>query len=395
MVNTGVFAVFKSCRAWMALCLSVWLIAWPSPPVEGGQFDKKESADMRRMDQGASEEEAGGADNAGPIPTEFELAGVAARLSGLLESNFEYLDVSDTGDKNSRRGTDFFMSTLGIALRLFFNDWSKAKLAVAAEDIGRDDGSGRVLLDEATLTVKCPWAPLYLHGGKSVMPFGAFEDHLISGTLTEDLYEIDQWGATIGATPDFLGAELSLSVYREPQIIENLSNFNPDAYRRVRKNGGACQSFVLNAALEPLEDTLYVRAFFDSEPGFGNRNQTIGGALTLDVWSLSLDLEYIAALTREKGINEEENKESAWLIGLSFDLLDSLELAARCEVFRDDDIGRQDEVLDYRLVAGFNYSFLKYAVFSFEYGFLKFEREKGSSAADRQNAIQVQLALEF
>jgi two-component system OmpR family response regulator len=49
--------------------------------------------------------------------------------------------------------------------------------------------SGKIVLDEAILTLKCPSPPLYLHGGKSAMPFGAFEDHLISGTLTEDLYE--------------------------------------------------------------------------------------------------------------------------------------------------------------------------------------------------------------
>jgi hypothetical protein len=70
------------------------------------------------------------------------------------------------------------------------------------------------------------------------MPFGAFEDHFISGALTESLYEIDQWGATLGITPDFLGADFSLSVYREPEVIENLRNFNPDAYRRARVKRG-------------------------------------------------------------------------------------------------------------------------------------------------------------
>jgi hypothetical protein len=88
--------------------------------------------------------------------------------------------------------------------------------------------------------------------------------------------------------------------------------------------------------LEPLEDTLFVRAFFDSEQGVGRRNRSAGGALRVEAWKIGLDLEYIAALTREKGENREENKESAGLVGLSFDFLDSLELAARYEAFHDD-----------------------------------------------------------
>ncbi len=144
-------------------------------------------------------------------------------------------------------------------------------------------------------------------------------------------------------------------------------------------------------------------AFYDSEPGDGRRNESIGGAFTLNFWKFILDTEYITALQRENGEDGEENKESTAVVGLAFDVLDSLQLATRYAVFDDDNPGDQDEVLDYRFVAGFNYSFtdvvdisiLEDAVFSFEYRFSKYEKEKGSEAADSQNMLQFQVALEF
>ena len=90
-------------------------------------------------------------------------------------------------------------------------------------------------------------------------------------------------------------------------------------------------------------------------------------------------------------------------MGLAFDVSDSLELATRYAFFDDDNQGDQDEVLDYRIVAGFNYSllefvnfsFLEMAKLSFEYRFSKYEKEKDSDAANSQNMFQFQLALGF
>ena len=116
-------------------------------------------------------------------------------------------------------------------------------------------------------------------------------------------------------------------------------------------------SYIANVTLEPVEDTLTVSAFYNSEPGDGRRNESIGGAFTLNFWKFILDTEYITALQRENGEDGEENKESTAVVGLAFDVLDSLQLATRYAVFDDDNPGDQDEVLDYRFVAGFNYSF--------------------------------------
>ena len=295
------------------------------------------------------------------------------------------------------------MSTAELGLRVFFNSWSKAKIVAAAEDVGKQGDDGKVLLNEAIVTLKSPQAPLYLVAGKTVMPFGVFEDHLIEGTLAEDLYEIDQWGATVGFNPDFYGLDISFSVYRKPQVVENLQNFDTHEFRPERQKEDQFKSFIASVALEPFEDALTLNAYFDSEPGDGHRNQSIGGAFSLHYWKFILDAEYITALDREKGENGEENKESAGVVGLAFDLLDSLQLATRYEVFSDGNRGDQDEVLDYRIITGFNYSlldlinadFLNDMTLSFEYRYSKYEKEIDSEAANSQNMFQFQLAFEF
>jgi hypothetical protein len=245
--------------------------------------------------------------------------------------------------------------------------------------------------------------PLYIVGGKTVMPFGVFEDHLIEGTLAEDLYEIDEWGVTLGFKPDLYGLDISFSVYRDPQVIENLQDFDTHDFRAQRRKEDDFRSLISSASLEPIEDTLALSAYFDSEPGDGKRNQSIGGALSLNYWKFILNAEYITALSREKGRNGQENKESATVVGLSFDLLDAVRLAARYAVFNDDNRGDQDQVLDYRIVAGFNCSlldlisvpFLTDAALLFEYRYSRYEKEIGSQAANSQNMYQVQLVLGF
>ena len=364
---------------------------------QGDQETKQQLKKIDEIEEKEEEEERAGALN----PIIQEIFGKKVRLNGLVELNYEYLDVDDIGDENSGSSSDFFISTAELALRVFFNEWSKTKIVVTAEDVGQQGEDGKIRLDEAIATLKSLHLPLYLIGGKTVMPFGVFEDHLIEGTLAEDLYEIDEWGATLGFNPDFYGLNLSFSIYEDPQVIENLQNFDTHDFRPERQKEDKFRSFITNVTLEPIEDSLILSAYYDSEPGDGNRNQTVGGALTLKYWKFTLDAEYITALTREKGENEEENKESAGVVGLAFDLLDSWQLATRYEVYDDDNPGDQDEVLDYRIVAGFNYSlldvfnfsYLTDALFSFEYRYSKYEKETGSEAANSQNMFQFQLAL--
>jgi hypothetical protein len=235
------------------------------------------------------------------------------------------------------------------------------------------------------------------------MPFGRFEDRLIAGTLTEDLYEVDQWGTIIGFRPDYHELDVSLSVYRNPNIIENLQDFETHEFRSDRPKDGNFQSFISNITVTPIEDMLAFGLFYNTEPGDGRRNQSMGGALTLEIDPLILDIEYITALAREKGANGEQNRESAGLIGAAIDLLDSFQLAVRYERFWDDTQPDRDEVLDDRMAAGFNFypceyfrlSLVEDITISFEYRHSRYEKEPDSQADDSQDMLLIQLVLEF
>jgi hypothetical protein len=379
----------------------IFLQVYPAK-AENNEEDHEVKQRLKKIEETEEKEEE--KERAGALnPIIQEIFGEKVRLNGGIELNYEYLDVKDIDDENSGSSSDFFMSTAEMAFRVFLSDWSKAKVVVTAEDVAKQGDDGKIRLDEAIATLKGLQVPVCLIGGKTVMPFGVFEDRLIEGTLTEDLYEIDEWGATLGFNPDFYGLDISFSVYRDAQVIENLQNEDTHEWGPNRQKEGRFRSFIANVTLEPIEDTLTTSAFYDSEPGDGKRNQSIGGAFTLSYWKLTLDAEYITALEREKGENDEENKESAGVVGVAFDLLDSLQLATRYEVFSDDTRGDQDEVLDYRIVAGFNYSLLNWAnfsfltdaVLSFEYRHSKYEKETGSDATNSQNMFQFQLILGF
>jgi hypothetical protein len=316
-------------------------------------------------------------------------------LSGFVELNYDYVDVSDTANENSDSTSDLYLSSVELALRVFFNKWAKAKIVVNAEDVGMDNIDGQISLDEAIVTLKCPWIPLYFIGGKTELPFGVFEEHMIGGTLTEDLYEVNDVGVTLGFAPDIYGLDISVTAYEGQNIIENLEDFGTHEFSPGRMKEEDVDSFIASVTLEPLEEILSLAVFYNSEPGDGNRNRSIGGALTLNVWKFVFDTEYITALEREKGGDGKENKENACFVALAFQPSEKLELATRYEVFNDDRSGDQDEILDYRYLAGFNYSFFDFATYSFEYRHSRFEKESGSNAADEQNELRFQLALKF
>jgi hypothetical protein len=318
-------------------------------------------------------------------------------LGGFIDLDFDYYDRSDISDKNSDSTSDLGLGSVDLELRVFFNEWAKTKIVLAADDVGKEDGDENIKLDEAIMTLECPRVPLYFTGGLTTLPFGVFEDRLIIAPITEDLYEVDTVGATLGFTPDFYGLDISITVYEGQEIIENLEDFGAHDFTDGRQEEDDVNSFIANVTLEPVEDMLSLGVFYDSEPGDGDRNQTIGGAFTLHVWKFSLDAEYITALEREKGKNEEENKDSAWVVGLAFRPLESvpLEFVTRYEDFDDDQSGGQDEVLDYRCVAGFSYKFLKWATFFFEYDYWKYERDSSRVAAGRVNSLHFRIGLAF
>lgn len=312
----------------------------------------------------------------------------------LAELGYEYSDISDTGDRKSGQEDDFFIDVVEVDIEIFLSDWLKTTTIAGIENIGKNGDDPKPFLDEATLRLRSPRLPIYSVIGKRTQPFGILEDHLISGTLLEDLYEIAEVGATVGVVPDYLGLDLSLTVYKNRTIIENLNNFDTHDYKDNRQLDDE-GSVIANLTVAPAEKALFISAYYNNEPGDGRRNQTLGGGMTILVGPLSFDVEFAAALSREEDQDGEEHLENAWVAGMAYRPLDWLELATRFEDFDDDRKGNQDEVVDWRYLAGFNWELSEDLTLSFEYRYTDFEKERGSNAASRLNEISVLLSFEI
>jgi hypothetical protein len=323
----------------------------------------------------------------------FSDAGI--RFGILAEFIVYYIDISDESDANSDGLWDFFLSSLELDLDVSFNPWLKAEIVMAGEDIGKKDETESFSVTEAFVTIGHPDFPVYFIGGKRTQPFGVFEDRMISGTLTEDLYEIDGTGATFGVTADQYHLDLSFTVYEGQDIIANLEDVGTHEFSDGRQREDGIESYIANLTVSPMDDRLDLSLFYSSEPGNGSRNDSIGSAISVSLWDFVVDAEYITAIKRELGGNGAENLESAWFVALAFQPAASLELATRMELFDDDQDGEQADVITRRYLAGMNYGLTDYLTLSLEYRHSEYEREGGSEAADHQNEIQFQFAIAY
>jgi hypothetical protein len=115
---------------------------------------------------------------------------------------------------------------------------------------------------------------------------------------------------------------------------------------------------------------------------------------------VTLDAEYIAAISREKHFTDNKKyKESAWFGAIAFQVIDPLEIAARYEAFDDDISGDQDGHITDRYSIGFTYTLFEMDNFATnfmgEYRISNYEKESGSNADDKLNEAFLRLAIEF
>ncbi len=316
-------------------------------------------------------------------------------LAFLVELSYAYTDVAETDDRDSGSDSDFSIDTAEFDLNVNPSEAVEARFVAGVEDIHKNGDDADTFLDEATLRLRYPGAPFYIVGGKRTQPFGVFEDRLISGTITEDLYEIVQWGGTVGFAPEEMGVDLAFTIYRGQDIAQNLRSEETHEFAEGRRDWQENGSFIVSLQLEPFGDWLFLSASYNDEPGDGRRNRSVGGALTLSGWDFNLDFEYMGALRREYGENEEENLEKAWFVGISWEFLDDFEIAGRYENFDDDNEEHQEEVVNNRWLAGFNYAFTPYTTISLEYRYTDFENGPDGEAADHQKELTIQLAIEY
>ena len=320
-------------------------------------------------------------------------------FSGAIELDYTYTNPRDPGDRKSDSTSDLDIGTAEIGVEVKFHEWVTGNFILKGESLDEDD---RVFWDEATIAIQKEGFPLYFVGGKRGQPFGVFNSHLISDPITKDCYEVAKSGATIGFTPDFLGLDISATVYKGEVLADKLSEAgygwardpdpNPDPTDDV-------DSYIFNVSLAPIEG-LSLSTYFDSEPGQGSRNETAGGTIEYQIGIFTFDAEYIAALKREKNATaNKEYKESAWFGAIACQVIDPLEIAVRYEAFDDDITGDQDGNLENAYSVGANYTLFEKDDFTttlmLEYRRSNYENEAGVTVDDSVDEFFARVAFEF
>lgn len=318
-------------------------------------------------------------------------------ISGAVELDYSYINHNDITNKDSDSTSELDIGTAELGIEVQFHEWVTGNVVLKGESLDDDD---RVFWDEATISIQNDDFPLYFVGGKRGQPFGVFNSHLINDPITQDCYEITKTGATIGFTPDLWGFDISATVYKGEVLADKVSEAgygwerdpNPDPTDDV-------SSYIFNVSLAPIEG-LSLSAYFDSEPGQGERNETAGASLEYQVGILTFDAEYIAALSREKNATTgKEHEESAWFAAVACQAMDPLEIAVRYEAFDDGMDGDQDEHLENRYSVGASYTLFErdpfVATLMLEYRRSNYEKESGSTVEDTADEVFAKLAFEF
>ncbi len=336
-------------------------------------------------------------------------------FSGAVELDYSYADDSNTGSNIINDSTsDLDIGTVELGVEVAIHDYVTGNMVLKGEGL---DGDDRVFWDEASITIQKEGTPVYFIGGKRGQPFGGFESHLINDPVTQELYEVADTGVTVGFTPGVFGLDLSATVYKGEVLMTkmldgayglNRTYLDPTATLPAWRAGGMgafyaetddVSSFIGNITLSPAEG-LALSVFYDSEPGDGQRNNTLGGMFHYEISKFTLDAEYITAIQREKdSVTGKEHEESAWAGSVAYHATDVLELAARYEAFDDDIVGEQDGNLESRYGLGFTYTLFEKDGFSTalmgEYRKSRLEKAAGSLADDDLDEIFARLAISF
>ncbi|RJQ19310.1 MAG: LbtU family siderophore porin [Nitrospiraceae bacterium] len=297
------------------------------------------------------------------------------KLSGLFEGEYRWMESRDISDKDSDSTSDLYLRRIELGIEAGLTDWINANAVLNSEFIGDDvnQGDEKITVDEATITLQKEGFPLYLVIGKKAQPFGVFENHLITDPMTQDAFETKRVGLTLGATGP-VGLDVSASLYKGEEQMDHLAGSalfdtdNDDSTDiRAGEAGDDVGSYILSASISPIEDHIQLFAAYLSEPGRGERNNTVGLGFTAGIPGIEgfrFDGEYMKALNREiyDGL-DETFKEGAFSVTASYAvnngdrgedvggatfaerlahvLEEPLHFAVRYERFDDDDLAEE------------------------------------------------------
>jgi hypothetical protein len=225
--------------------------------------------------------------------------------------------------------SDINVATAEVAVEALINDWTTANLVLLWEE--DDGGDNNLRVEEATITIANQEAVLvYFTAGRTAVPFGRFETHMVSDPFTIDLGE---------AKETFVVAGLKAG-----GLYASACGFNgdiDDGSDSVIDNGGVDLGFSWESDNRSLDvGVSYINDIGDTEaitdavmanlPGGINYERDIHGYAAhamFSISSFSMIGEYVTAsagfdATNEMAFNGRDAEPSAWNMeaGFTFDI---------------------------------------------------------------------------
>jgi hypothetical protein len=291
-------------------------------------------------------------------------AEVEISMGGLIEVGYEKINYEKTADKPGN------LTTGDIELNID----AKLNEKVSGNILLRPDTPDEIL-DEATVTLEnFSEKPFFITVGKTVMPFGVFNSHLISDPWTKEndlvVWETKAVGVIGGYSHKMV--KVAAALYDSSDL----------------KDPGALAGQLFVMPQDGVTFGVSYKSYYEDGQNEAGENEAfkyadLSGMVELVVDKLIINGEYSWASTRGKSAP----KLSAYSAGLAFQAIDPLELALRYDILNDDD-GNAVNAKS-RIGGGFNYNLLKDVTLSGEYGRTTMEDD------EYRNEYKAKLAIKF
>lgn len=120
------------------------------------------------------------------------------KMSGVVEVEAMASNNADITDgANSDDASDINVATVELGVEAKINNWTTANVVLLWEE--EDGGNQDLTVDEATITIaNAEVTPFSFTGGRTAVPFGAFETNMVSDPLTLEIGETKETIAMIG-----------------------------------------------------------------------------------------------------------------------------------------------------------------------------------------------------
>lgn len=228
------------------------------------------------------------------------------KLTGTLNGDFRWMNYSNINRINSTATADLYIRIFELGIEASLLDWATATAVLNSEWIGDylNQGDEQITADEVHFDLQDSDFPVYLVLGKRTQPFGLFDNYLITDPLTQDAYETQKVGLTLGVTGP-LDLDCSITAYKGDEQMSHLFQsglVDTNLVQRDFVQVNAVNSFILSGIFSPFKNYLTLFGAYLNEPGFEQRNTTLNTGMTLHFpfhRNILIDGEYMKALNRE------------------------------------------------------------------------------------------------